>query len=324
MTRDQQPAKQDVGDLVEQAHDLAAARDVARVVPHGLRGREHVDEVDPERLGVLLALAFGLFNGHAEDREGCGETTALGRRPPIGWFTQSILAVPRRRARPLDRAAGLGAGAEDRPGPPIARLCSDGAPVWADRCYRDLAVRDVAARVQRERDPVNDAPNDGEREHRAGLARPPVVDDDPARDAGLGADADVRHARAENSARIAEIRRRDEWAGCRRARDVVLYGCLSGRSDAGSQATVSVGTKTGHRSPRPWQAVGFAVSAVLHPSASPHAASCHQVGRAIGRATRRRFPCHWARNATPVPAPGPGLARNRPGKRWWSRRPGKT
>ena len=296
VTSDQHATQQDTGDLPEHTHDLLTARDVAGVALYDVRRREHLDQVDAERVGRALTLAFGLFDGNAEDREGRVDPATLRRPPRFGRLAEPILIIARGLASRCDGLCGVGARAEERTAPAVIGFGHDDAAVRPDGRHRDLPVRNMTVWVEREHHLVDDASHDGERELGACLARPPVVDDEPACHALLAADAHGRHHRSENTVCIANVGAGDERATCQRVTNVVVYGCLSGRSDAGF-LTVCVGAKT----KKPTALQGRGLRCLRRSTPAPRragraaAASAHA---AIERATRRRFPRHWARNAT--------------------------
>jgi len=201
---DEEPFQPGFSHAGEDLQDRTAAADVA--VAHRGARFDHIEHVEPQRLDNPLT--FGVPEP-IRDPDGVGrpiQTPQLRAPPPPGRLAHAPLVVPRRLASP--RLAGRG-----------VRGCLEQRRRAVGRVGRDrgCAVRNVAWRVQRERDLVDDAPDDGGREARAGLPVPPVVQDEPAGDAWLRADAAIGHRGSERTGAIRRVGRRDERAGCREA-----------------------------------------------------------------------------------------------------------
>jgi len=164
-----------------------------------------VQQIDAERLGDPLPVPGAEIGRYADHASSAIESAELGGPPAVGRLVEAALRV----AGPGAALGSVGGGVERGAGRRLERLA--GGPDGGDSRG---AVGHVPVRVQREGDLVDEAPDHGERKARAGLPFPPVVPDDPAPDAGFGADAAVGHDGDELAARV-HVRGRHERAGCR-------------------------------------------------------------------------------------------------------------
>jgi hypothetical protein len=170
-----------------------------------------IEEVDAERLGDPLRVPVAEGGGDADDASGAVEPPELGGPPSVRRLLKAVLVIPRRLPGPGTPVRRVGSGPEHRvvTGAVVERLA--GGPDGRDRCG---PVGHVTARVERERDLVDHAPHDGQREARSRLPFPPVIPDDPAADPGFCRDAAVRHQRNERAV-LRPVRGGDERPCCR-------------------------------------------------------------------------------------------------------------
>jgi len=199
---EEDPLQRGRRDALEDPPDRAPAGDVPGA-PLG-----DVDQVDAERLGDPLALAWAEYGGHTDDAGGAIDAPELGGPPPARGLKQAALIVARRLACPGTSVRGVRGGLEggDR--------VLEGLAAGSDRSDRLGSIRHVAVRVEREGDVVDPAPDDGEREPRPGLPFAPVIPDDRASDTRLGVDAAIGDDGDERVV-LRPIRRGDERPGCR-------------------------------------------------------------------------------------------------------------
>lgn len=190
----------------EHPTDGAPAADVPGVGCRASLGQ--VEQINGERLGDPLPVPGAEIGCHADDASGAIESAELGGPPAVGRLVEAALAVARGLAGPGAALGGVG-GRVERGGSVRTEFLARGS----DRRDGGGAVGHVPERVQREGDLVDDAPDHGERKARSGLPFAPVVPDDPAPDAGFGADASVGHDGDELAARV-HVRGRHERAGC--------------------------------------------------------------------------------------------------------------
>lgn len=198
VSRDEYPLQHGTTDLPEQPKHGFAAGGVAGERRQDL---DDVEELEAERLGDRLTTSA---IREAEQLHRGAEVAPLRRPPSRRRRPQTTLVVARSLARPRLAPRRRGGRVEQ------GRVVGSG-----HRDHRDAPVRHVAARVQRERHLVHGASDDRERKTRSRLAIPPVVDHEPAGDAGLPRDAAIGHRGDLHPSAVDRVRRHDERAGGR-------------------------------------------------------------------------------------------------------------
>ena len=217
MACDQEPLQRRGRHAVQDPTDSLPAAHVPALRPRAPLG--DVEQVDAERLGDPLPIPAPEVGGHADHPRGTVDPPELRGPPPVRRPLEAILVVAGRLARPRLSVGGVGSGLEHRVRRVVEHLA--GGTHGRDR---GRPVGHVPARVQRERDLVDDTPHDGEREARSGLPFPPVIPDYPAADARFRGDAAVGDGRYERLTG-GPVRGRNERARCRGAGPEVRLQC---------------------------------------------------------------------------------------------------
>lgn len=188
MARDEDPLQGRRRDAVQHLEDRLSAAFVAEICLSARLG--YTEQFDAEGLGDPLPSPGLEVGGDAQDSCGPTEAPELGGPPPVGWLQEDASTIARRLACPGVSLRTVRGRLEQGVVGAV-----DPSAVGADGCDGHGTVGHVSSGVQREGDLMDKASHHGEREARPCLSFSPMVQDDPAADAGLGVEASVGHDR---------------------------------------------------------------------------------------------------------------------------------